>query len=184
MSFLILTRFPKEYEPTRLKTEAENLGLNPLILSYKKIAVKGNKVVLDSGKHSLSQFKYIVPRAASGPSGSLVNQKTSLLKELSDNQVCLNKESFLKYPLTGKIMQSEVFKDVVSIVPSFVFYQKRDWEIFLESAEFPLIVKGALGSHGKQVFAVDDKNQAKKNYLSAKLAKANLSASYQLPFLG
>jgi len=162
MNFLILTRFPKEYEPTRLKTEAKNLGLDPLILSYKKIAIKDNNVVLDNGKYSLSQFKYIIPRAASGPSGSLVNQKTALLKNLSDNQTCLNKESFLKYPLTGKILQSEIFKDVLPIVPSFVFYQKKDWENFLKSAEFPLIVKGAFGSHGKQVFAVDDKNQAKK----------------------
>jgi RimK family alpha-L-glutamate ligase len=162
MNLLILTRYPQEYEPTRLKTEAENLGLKPLILSYKKITVKEGKTVLDNGRYSLSQFKYIIPRAASGPSGSLVKQKTALLKALSTDQACLNKKSFLKYPLTGKILQSEVFKNIVPIVPNFVFYQKSDWEDFLEKAKFPLIVKGAFGSHGRQVFAAGDKNQAKE----------------------
>lgn len=163
MNFLILTRYPKEYEPERLKKGVELLGLKPVVLSYQKITLSGNKVILDNGKYSLSQFKYIVPRAASAPSGSLIKQKTALLKALSPDQVCLNKKSFLKYPLTGKILQGKLFSEKnISVVPSSIFYNQKDWDKFLETAKFPLIVKGAFGSHGKQVFAVKSKSKAEQ----------------------
>jgi len=169
MSLLVLTRYPTEYEPLRLKEEAGKAGLETDIVSYKRIIIDHKKVSvpLDSSSPSKYQildtrYSYIVPRSATSPSSSLVKTKTAILKSLAPGQICLNKESFLTYPLTGKIMQSEFFaKAGLPTVPSRILDKEDDWKELLKSATYPLIVKGAFGSHGREVFAAKSFEEAR-----------------------
>ncbi len=147
---LILTRYPSEFEPTRLKAEAEKQNLKVTILSYKRV-----------DKVNLSDFKYVIPRSASKPGDSLVSVKTEIIKSLKPNQVCLNQETFSKYPLTSKVFQAQLFSQKnLPIIPSWVFTDiKKATDFLKKQTSFPLIAKGAFGSHGREVFVIKSKKE-------------------------
>ena len=163
---LILTRYPGEYEPQRLKQEAEGQNLKAKVLSYKRISLtwddSGVNVFL-GGKKELFGYHYLIPRAASKKGESLVALKTALIGLLKKNQRCLNQETFLRYPLTSKMFQGITLAQLgLPVIPSFVFNNREEWQQFLakERLKFPLIIKAVFGSHGRQVKLVRQWRQA------------------------
>lgn len=174
---LILSRFVKEYEPKRLVEEGRKIGLEVDLIKYGqfKIQVIGNKFVVDSTKRSkLGDYDYVIPRAASKKGSSMVGIKTVLLREFNPSPVLraslpfagegkvvkvLNGVSFAKYPLLGKMEQGMMLaKANLPTVDFLTFGSKLGWKKLKENPkfDFPLIIKGRFGSHGRAVKLVSD----------------------------
>ena len=161
---LILTRFVKEYEPRRLAKEARNAGFDADLVKYGQIdlGVVNNVPLIDLGHdRKLADYDYIIPRAASKKGSSMVAVKAAILAAVEAGKV-LNGESFAKYPLLGKIEQGLMLaREGLSTVPFFTFGSKLGWKQFKNKPafNFPLIVKGRFGSHGRTVKLVNDWQQ-------------------------
>lgn len=181
---LILTRFVKEYEPVRLREEGKKQGFEVDMVKYGQIdiGVKNGKSVTDLGKgRKMSDYSLVIPRAASKKGSSMVVVKTVLLEEFDRlGMKIVNGESFLKFPLMGKIEQGVMMAQAGLPTVDFVtFGSKLGWRKFLndmvsatpgeairplagESFTFPLIVKGRFGSHGRTVKLVKNKEKLEK----------------------
>jgi glutathione synthase/RimK-type ligase-like ATP-grasp enzyme len=168
---LILTRFVKEYEPVRLKEEGEKQGFEVDMVKYGQvdIGVANGKPVIDLGKgRKLSDYSLVVPRAASKKGSSMVMVKTVLLEEISKLGIkTVNGESFLKFPLMGKIEQGVMMAQASLPTVDFVtFGSKLGWRRYLnsETIKFPLMVKGRFGSHGRTVKLVEKRQELEKAF--------------------
>lgn len=169
---LILSRFVKEYEPVRLASEGRESGHTVDLVKYGQIDLaveKGSpRISLPSGIN-IEDYDYIVPRAASKKGDSMVGIKTALL-QMVDPKNILNGISFNDFPLLGKLEQGLLLAKAGLPTVDFVnFGSKKGWQSFREqpSFNFPLIVKGRFGSHGRTVKLVNDWEQfdrAKKHY--------------------
>lgn len=161
---LILTRFVKEYEPVRLAEEGRKMGYEVDLVKYGQISlgVSGGKVEIDlRKKRRLDDYEVVVMRASSKKGSSMVGTKTAVLEMLKrDGRArVLNGESFEKFPLMGKLEQGLVLaKYGVSTVDFVSFGSKSGWEDFEEEPwfNFPMVVKGRFGSHGRAVKLVRD----------------------------
>ena len=181
---LVLTRFVKEYEPRRLAEEGRKAGFKVDMVKYGQIDLKvlGGRAEIDLGKkRRLDEYDLIVPRAASKKGSSMVGVKTVVLNEARKlGIVVVNGESFLKYPLLGKIEQGMMMARAgLPTVDLVSFGSKLGWRKFLsrsslreiedgfakkESFSFPLIVKGRFGSHGRAVRLVKNMDELKRVY--------------------
>ena len=181
---LVLTRFVKEYEPRRLAEEGRKAGFKVDMVKYGQIDLKvlGGRAEIDLGKkRRLDEYDLIVPRAASKKGSSMVGVKTVVLNEARKlGIVVVNGESFLKYPLLGKIEQGMMMARAgLPTVDLVSFGSKLGWRKFLsrsslreiedgfakkESFSFPLIVKGRFGSHGRAVRFVKNMDELKRVY--------------------
>jgi len=158
---LVLTRYPHEYEPQRLKEAGERENLKVKVISYRQISLENGQIFVGKEKIPLKEFSFLVPRAASKPGSSLVVIKTALIEALTSKQKCLNQKTFQRFPLTSKIFQNYLLSQAgVPTVPSWIFAHPQEWEAFLSQAQYPLIVKGAFGSHGRKVFVSKNKKEA------------------------
>jgi len=152
MKLLILTRFPPEYEPQRLANEARKRGIRPEIVNYREIEVVGEeKIALPRGL-KLKNFDFVIPRSAAHyQKKSLLSTKIALIKTLPKKIICLNKETFLRYPKLGKIKQAEILsKYGLPAIPT------------LEKPTFSAILKAEVGSHSRRVIRVENQEQADK----------------------
>lgn len=158
---LVLTRYPKEYEPMRLKTEGELMGYEVEIVSYIKIKIDINtegegEVSLGEGK-KITDYDLVIPRSASvHGKKSMLDIKTSVLKIIEgcrDKEInVVNMASFLKYPLLGKIEQSTLLKEMdFPVIPFKVIKKKDNLDLREVIGQAPAIVKGRFGSHGRKV---------------------------------
>jgi len=190
---LILTRFVKEYEPGRLVEEGRKNGFKVDLVKYGQVDIgaKDGKPVIDLGEgRRLSDYDLIVPRAASKKGSSMVGVKTVLLEEANKLGIkIVNGESFLKFPLLGKIEQGVMMAGAGLPTVDFVtFGSKLGWRKFLKTlqsaegselsytslrtaessepsfAKFPLIIKGRFGSHGRTVKLVKNKEELEKAF--------------------
>ena len=158
---LILTRFVKEYEPKRLAEEARKAGLETDLVKYGQIAIgvtDGSLKFQCTSFNKLTDYDYIVPRAASKKGSSMVGVKEVILRALKGKRV-LNGVSFEKYPLLGKIEQGMMLAEANLPTVDFVsFGSKKGWREFKGSPNFnfPMIIKGRFGSHGRTVKLVND----------------------------
>lgn len=161
---LVLTRFVKEYEPTRLAEEGRKRDLEVDLVKYGQISlgVKDGRAVIDLGHgRPLADYDFVIPRAASKKGSSMVAVKTAVLNQLSPDKV-LNGSSFQAYPLLGKIEQGLLLAEAsLPTVPFLSFGSKLGWQEFKKNPlfNFPLIVKGRFGSHGRTVRLVNDWDQ-------------------------
>lgn len=139
---LILTRFPNEYEPKRLAEAARERGIKAEIVNYQDIGETTR----------IGEIDYLIPRSSAHRNKkSLVRLKTRILEQLPPKVICLNKKTFLKWPLLGKIKQAQILSQHdLPTIPS------------LAKPEFPLILKAEFGSHSKRVFRVDNKKDLDK----------------------
>lgn len=146
----ILTRFPPEYEPQRLAEAAKKEGIEPEIINYQDVQVEHSRVVLPRNL-KLGGFDFVIPRsAAHHQKKSLLNRKIAIIKALSKEVRCLNKETYLRYQKFGKIKQSEVLnKHCLPTIPT------------LEKPIFPTILKAEFGSHSRRVIRVENQKQAR-----------------------
>ena len=146
---LILTRFPPEYEPQQLAKAAKKRGIEPEIVNYQDISVKGEKVLLPRNLR-LRDFQFVIPRSAAHRSKkSLLQQKMALIKALPQKSVCLNKTTYLRWPKLGKIRQAEILRKYnLPTIPT------------LEKPIFPAILKAEFGSHSRRVVRVENQKQA------------------------
>lgn len=178
---LVLTRFVKEYEPKRLAEEGRKKGFRVDMVKYGQIdvGVKNGEAVVDLGKtRKLSDYDLVVPRAASKKGSSMVGAKTIILQRAALLGIkVVNGESFLKFPLLGKMEQGMMMAGVgLPTVDLVTFGSRLGWRRYIGSLRtvlpsarwpkgpaavaapfkdrpslFPLIVKGRFGSHGRAV---------------------------------
>lgn len=151
---LILSRFVKEYEPKRLVEEGRKVGLAVDLIKYGQVnlGVVGGKYKSDLGEYDL-----VIPRAASKKGSSMVGIKEVLLRELKGKKI-LNGVSFEKFPLLGKMEQGVMLaKADLPTVDFLTFGSKLGWREFKKTPvfNFPLIIKGRFGSHGRAVKLVN-----------------------------
>lgn len=141
MKLLILTRFPPEYEPQRLAEETRKKGIKPKIVNYQ-----------DTEDLNLTNFDWVIPRsAAHRHKKSLLSVKMALIKVLPEKTICLNKETYLRWPKLGKIKQAEILtKSGLEAIST------------LEKPVFPAILKAEFGSHSRRVVRVENKEEAEK----------------------
>ncbi|PIR43361.1 hypothetical protein COV24_03140 [candidate division WWE3 bacterium CG10_big_fil_rev_8_21_14_0_10_32_10] len=170
---LILSRFAKEYEPKRLKEEALKLGYEADIVKYGQISfgVYNNKPYIKLPNNLvITDYNYVIPRSSSKNGSSMIAVKNVILQYILELQVpALNQQTFKNYPLLGKIEQGFLMaKSNIPTIDYYSFGSKKGWDIFLQKSniEFPLIVKGRFGSHGRTVRLVNNieelKSDAKK----------------------
>ncbi len=180
---LILSRYPHEYEPQRLLAAARRQGLIAEVLSYRRFSLRWQpgqvEIKLANGRR-WQDYHYLIPRAASKPGSSLVALKTMLLEELLPGQVCLNQATFRRFPLTSKLLQGMILaQQGLAVVPSFVFNSAPAWQEFLQNwRRWPLVVKANFGSHGRQVWLLNSRRQAKE-----KLAAGGWTSLIAQPYL-
>jgi len=167
MKLLILTRFPAEYEPKRLAEEALKIGLRPEIVSYGKVGLSwakgGISVDLPSGK-DFFDFDFFVFRSSSHRNRkSLVGLKTALMSSLPKDKFALNRQTFSRWPVLGKVEQGALLvRKGVFVIPSWFLPDKADREIFYRKVPFPLICKARFGSHSRKTFKLEDRLEAEK----------------------
>jgi glutathione synthase/RimK-type ligase-like ATP-grasp enzyme len=154
---LILTCFPGEYEPQRLKEETQKAGLKAEIVSYHQLSLgqKKGKIRVDLPRGlKLTDFDLVIPRAsAHHQKKPLVSLKTALIRVLPASVFCLNRETFSLWPVLGKIEQGTILAQAgISVIPSWFFPTRAERDQFLAQAKFPLIVKGRFGSHSERTF--------------------------------
>lgn len=160
---LILSRFVNEYEPKRLVEEGRKTGNQTDLVKYGQIFL--SESAIDLGKNrQLTDYDLIIPRAASKRGSSMVSVKTAILQAIDNPNKIINGRSFLKYPLLGKIEQAlALTRNSLPTVPISVFGSKLGWNDFLSSLiNFPIVVKGRFGSHGRTVNLVDNKEEMRK----------------------
>lgn len=169
---LILSRFVKEYEPVRLAKEARELGHEVDLVKYGQVDLaveKGSPRISLPSSVNIHDYDYIVPRAASKKGDSMVGIKTALLQTTEPEKI-LNGISFQEFPLLGKLEQGLMMAKANLPTVDFVnFGSKKGWQSFRDHSpfNFPLIVKGRFGSHGRAVKLVNDWEQfdrARRNY--------------------
>jgi len=156
---LILSRFVAEYEPVRLAKEGRKAGYKVDIVKYGqvKIEVWEEEVKIDLGRgRRLLDYDLVIMRAASKKGSSMVSVKQVILNELGRlGKKVVNGESFVKYPLLGKIEQGvEMARVGLPVVPFVSFGSRLGWEFNLRSSSgyrLPVMVKGRFGSHGRSV---------------------------------
>jgi glutathione synthase/RimK-type ligase-like ATP-grasp enzyme len=159
---LILSRFVKEYEPKRLVEEGRKMGLEVDLIKYGqiKLGVVNGKYQSDLGKYDL-----VIPRAASKKGSSMVGIKTILLRDMAPlrqgfgGAKVLNLKSFLNFPLLGKMEQGVMLAMAgLPTVDFLTFGSKLGWREFKKTPafNFPLIIKGRFGSHGRAVKLVNN----------------------------
>lgn len=148
---LILTRFPPEYEPQRLAEVARKQGIEPEIVNYQDVNIKGEKIVL-SRNSRLTDFQFIIPRSSAHfRKESLLQCKIALIEAISEEVRCLNKETYLRYPKLGKIKQVTILNQYR--LPTISTMRKPI---------FPAILKAEFGSHSRRVIRVENQKQARK----------------------
>ena len=167
--WLILTRLVKEYEPTRLAEEVRKLGMEVEMVKYGQVelaVVEDRPVVKMPDGRSINDFERVITRAASKKGSSMVGTKTAMLQMVDPVKV-LNGVSFAKFPLLGKLEQGLMLaKAGLPTVPFVSFGNKKGWREYLERTvfEFPVIVKGQFGSHGRTVKLVESVDDLRREY--------------------
>ena len=167
---LILTRFRGEYEPRRLAEEAAALGYEVDRVNYEKVrvAVDGEmKVVIDLGTGTdLLDYDKILMRAASARGkSSMVWKKTVITEFLAreKKEGVLNLETFARFPMMGKLEQGVLLAAAGIRVTPFDSFEARSWEkVLKQKLDFPLVLKGRFGSHGKKVRVVNTHEELEK----------------------
>lgn len=147
---LILSRFVKEYEPVRLKEEAEKAGFEADIIKYGQITfgVKNGKSFINlPNDKKLSDYFYIIPRAASKKGSSMVAVKNVVLEEARKLGIkILNDTTFTKYPLLGKMEQGSLLAaNNIPTIDYLSFGSKNGFEEFIES------IHNSQGTKNKQI---------------------------------
>lgn len=171
---LILTRLVKEYEPRRLAEEGRKLGYEVNLTKYGQITLevlRGEARVRLANDRLIEDYALIVPRAASKKGSSMVGTKTAILEmaKRKGKIRVLNGESFSLYPLMGKLEQGLVLASASLPAVDFVsFGSKKGWREFRSSPSinFPMVVKGRFGSHGRTVRLVNDWEQFERTMKS------------------
>jgi glutathione synthase/RimK-type ligase-like ATP-grasp enzyme len=108
-------------------------------------------VRMPDGK-DINDFEVVITRAASKKGSSMVGTKTAMLQMVEPDKV-LNGESFVRFPLLGKLEQGLMLSRAgIPTVPFVSFGNKKGWREYLKQPkfEFPVIVKGRFGSHGRR----------------------------------
>ncbi len=173
MKVLILTRFVKEYEPRRLAEEIRKAGDVVDLVKYGQISlgvVRGRAKIQMPIENDLDSYDVVIPRAASKKGSSMVAVKTMVLHMFgllgkTKSLKVLNGKSFEQYPLLGKMEQGMLMAAAGLPTVDFVtFGSKVGWRKFRENPrfDFPLIVKGRFGSHGRQVRLVKNWDEFEK----------------------
>lgn len=164
--WLLLTRFVKEYEPTRIAEEARKAGVEIDVVKYGqvKVMVEDGRAVVDIGGRKLADYGVVIPRSASKKGSSMVGIKTAVLSQVQGQRV-LNKESFRKYPLLGKLEQGLML--AVAGLPTVEFFNsgsKKGWQEYFKMPKwkYPVVVKGRFGSHGRTVKLVNSEEELRR----------------------
>jgi glutathione synthase/RimK-type ligase-like ATP-grasp enzyme len=159
---LILTRFRGEYEPKRLKQEAESLGMEVDVVNYEKIGLavsEDGTPEIDLGTNrALFDYDLIIPRASSAKGKiSMIGVKTVILESLhklgDKSPKVINGKSFAEYPLMGKLEQGLLLAQAgLPAIPFRSFVGRQGWkELLGQDIDLPVMVKMRFGSHGKNV---------------------------------
>ncbi len=138
LDLLVFTQYPKTYGPTRFKDEAEKLGLNCKIKSYKYTDL-----------NDLPEAKYVIFREPTASKNIYELRDKILDFYVKNGSVVLNKNSYLKWSILDKKTQSLEFKK--GGIPTIS-------EINPETFNYPFIAKNKLGSHGSHVFKIENKD--------------------------
>ena len=128
--------------------------------------VDGRPVVKMPDGRAINDFERVTTRAASKKGSSMVGTKTAMLQMVDPVKV-LNGVSFAKFPLLGKLEQGLMLaKAGLPTVPFVSFGNKKGWREYLERTvfEFPVIVKGQFGSHGRTVKLVESVDDLRREY--------------------
>lgn len=154
---LVLSRFAKEYEPTRLLEEARKIGKADLV-KYGKIELSETGVNLGKDR-KLSDYSLIVPRSASKKGSSMVSTKVVVLQEAERLGIkVVNGKSFSRFPLLGKMEQGTALTQAGLPTVSYKSFGSSDnWKNL--NVEFPAMIKGRFGSHGRTVKKVDSQEE-------------------------
>ncbi len=164
---LVLTRLVKEYEPRRLAEEGRKMGYEVDLVKYGQIAMSvtnGSYKLQVTSYKQIGDYDLMVPRAASKKGSSMVGVKTAVLEMARRKKEVrvLNGESFALFPLMGKLEQGLVLAQAgLPTVDLVSFGSKKGWREFKEkpTINFPLVIKGRFGSHGRAVKLVNDWEQ-------------------------
>lgn len=134
LDLLVFTQYPKTYGPLRLKEEALKLGLSCKIKSYKYTDL-----------NDLPEAKYVIFREPTASKNIYEFRDKILHYYTNKGSVILNKESYLKWSILDKKIQSVEFKmgGISSIT-----------ELSPDTKDYPFVVKSRLGSHGSHVFKI------------------------------
>ncbi|MBN1263619.1 MAG: hypothetical protein JW991_04660 [Candidatus Pacebacteria bacterium] len=167
MNLLILTRYPVEYEPQRLLEESGKAGLRAEIWNYNQLALFWQPEMIKiglPGEKKLADFDFFIPRSsAHSKKKSLTGLKTAIIRSLSTEVICLNRETFFKWPILGKIEQGVILAQFgIPVIPSWFFADRAEQENFFKKAPWPLILKGRFGSHSRKTFKVSSMLEAKR----------------------
>lgn len=174
---LVLSRFAREYEPTRLLEEArtspiprtgsslsvdtERVIRRANLVKYGKIELSEKGVNLGKDR-KLSDYSLIVPRSASKKGSSMVSTKAVVLQEAERLGIkVVNGRSFSKFPLLGKMEQGTALTNAGLPTVSYRSFGSSDgWKNL--KIDFPVMVKGRFGSHGRTVKKVENQDELDK----------------------
>ncbi len=147
LDLLIFTQYPKTYGPTRFRNEAEKLGLNCKIKSYKHTDL-----------NDLPEAKHVIFREPTASKNIYEFRDEAMNFYINKNSKILNQDSYTKWSVLDKKTQSLEFKK--GGIPTIS-------EISPETSSYPFIAKNKLGSHGSHVFKINnqkDLDNVLKNY--------------------
>ncbi|RLC35725.1 hypothetical protein DRH14_00055 [Candidatus Shapirobacteria bacterium] len=164
-----LSQSQSSYEVGRVVEEAKKMGIEAKRALYKDLSFvfSGGRVVVKLEDKELNQENTfgVWFRVAGTISGKYVIARNVMIEQLGLMGVrCVNSKSYLQWPRMGKISQHNLFvKEGISVVPSWVFYQKKDVLINLdkmgENLGWPMIVKNSMGYQGKTVFKLRNEKE-------------------------
>jgi len=152
----IFTRVPTAYAPPRLKEEAERYGVRTEIINYSEI----NLEITQRGvKEFLLHFDFAIFRSSGK---EFLPQKMILVSFLEKQGVkILNLDSYKKWWQLDKLTQQFVFQEnCLPFVETMIFGTKKSLEKNIK--DFPKVVKSYSGSHGENVFKVENSKDLKK----------------------
>ncbi len=152
----IFTRVSKAYAPPRLKEEAEKYGIEAKIINYSEVDLK---ITTSKSEEFFPHFDFVIFRSSGK---EFLPQKMILLSLFEKRGVkILNSESYKKWWQLDKLTQQFVFQEnCLPFVETMIFGTKKSLEKNIK--DFPKVVKSYSGSHGENVFKVENRKDLKK----------------------
>ena len=162
-----MSQSQSKYEVTRLKEEAEKLGVPVLKALYREVTfdLQGTGKVFVRGEEITPENTVAVWfRVAGTKTGKYTVGRDVLIRILQKNGIfCCNHEGYTKWERMGKIAQHGLFITTgVPTVPTKIYYQKQQVERLklkdeskFDDWEFPIICKHDRGFQGKSVRKFD-----------------------------
>ena len=160
---LVLTSNINDYNPKRLKEEAELQGIETDLVQYHDLVFKIDKSIEIWAKAKLvEEYDFLVLRGTGASGFNFFRQRDALVKAMMDKNIkVLNNNLFLKYAgQFDKLMQTVVLKkEGLPVVPSSS-YGYFD-ELFENEVKLPFVMKKVIGSHGSSVKKINTKRGIK-----------------------